>query len=220
MPAVDYFLSSELIETPESGGQYTEQLWRSKTLFVNVGRLPAVASLPPSHFGLPEGHHLYVCPQNPLKLHPDVDSLFARSWLRTPRASFLAARKGHASELLRHRFARRIPAAADRVVFLPWQTIEDYYRLLQLADVILDPPHYGAGSSCYDIFSFNLPVVTMPGELIVGRVTQACYRKMDVTDLIVASAERVREQGRAGGDGPRLPQVRDRPPRPGQRRAV
>ena len=65
------------------------------------------------------------------------------------------------------------------------QTIEDYCRLLQLADVVLDPPHYGAGSSCYDLFSFNLPVVTLPGELIVGRITQACYRKMGVEDLIV-----------------------------------
>jgi predicted O-linked N-acetylglucosamine transferase (SPINDLY family) len=61
--------------------------------------------------------------------------------------------------------------------------------LLQLADAILDPPHYGAGSSCHDLFSFNLPVVTWPGELVVGRVTQACYRKMGVEDLIVHSAE-------------------------------
>ena len=59
---------------------------------------------------------------------------------------------------------------------------------VSLDDVILDPPHYGAGSSCYDLFSFNLPVV-WPGELIVGRITQACYRKMGVEDLIVHSAE-------------------------------
>ena len=26
------------------------------------------------------------------------------------------------------------------------------FCLLQLADVVLDPPHYGANSSCYDIF--------------------------------------------------------------------
>ena len=75
------------------------------------------------------------------------------------------------------------------IVFLPPQPFDDYCRLLQLADVILDPPHYGAGSSCYDLFSFNLPVVTLPGELIVGRITQACYRKMGVEDLVVHSAE-------------------------------
>ncbi len=72
-------------------------------------------------------------------------------------------------------------------MFLPPQPFGDYCRLLQLANVILDPPHYGANSSCYDIFSYNLPLVTMPGKLFVGRVTQAFYRKMGVEDLIVHS---------------------------------
>ncbi len=75
------------------------------------------------------------------------------------------------------------------MVFLPPQPFGDYCRLLQLAAVVLDPPHYGAGSTCYDLFSYNLPVVTLPGELIVGRVTQACYRKMGIEDLVVQSPE-------------------------------
>ncbi len=74
-------------------------------------------------------------------------------------------------------------------MFLPPQLFGDYCRLLQLAAVILDPPHYGAGSTCYDLFSYNLPVVTLPGELIVGRVTKACYRKMGIDDLVVQSPE-------------------------------
>ena len=32
-------------------------------------------------------------------------------------------------------------------------------------------------------------MVTWPGELIVGRIAQACYRKMGVDDLVVHSAE-------------------------------
>ena len=191
VPAVDHFLSSELVETPDSGDQYTESLWRSRTLFVNASRFPAVAPVPPSHFGLPEGHHLYVCLQNPLKLHPDVDGLFAAILAADAKGLILLAGHGRAMQ-------STCCGSGSPGGFRPlrngscscrWQTIEDYYRLLQLADVILDPPHYGAGSSCYDLFSFNLPVVTMPGELIVGRITQACYRKMGVEDLIVHSAE-------------------------------
>ena len=72
-------------------------------------------------------------------------------------------------------------------MFLPPQDFVNYCRLLQLADVVLDPPHYGANSSCYDIFSYNLPLVTMPGDLLVGRFTQAFYRKMGVEDLVVHS---------------------------------
>jgi predicted O-linked N-acetylglucosamine transferase (SPINDLY family) len=190
VPAVDYFLSSELIESPGSEVQYTERLWRSKTLFANTGRLPAVSPASPGHFGLPDDRRVYLCFQNPLKLHPDMDPLLAAILAADPRGLIvLYGRQPEVVRLLKERFARRIPQSAERILFLSPQSFENYCRLLQLADVILDTVHYGAGSSCYDLFSFNLPVVTWPGELIVGRMTQACYRKMAVDDLIVHSAE-------------------------------
>ena len=105
-------------------------------------------------------------------------------------------------------------------MFLPPQPFGDYCRLLQLADVILDPPHYGANSSCYDIFSYNLPLVTMPGKLFVGRVTQAFYRKMGVEDLVVHSpAEYVSKAVQVATDRD-YRQIRDGADRAGQRRAV
>src|SRR5262249_11778051 len=53
---------------------------------------------------------------------------------------------------------------------------------------IIDPVHYSAGSSAYDMFSFGLPVVTMPGEHFVSRYTTACYRRMQMTGLVAATA--------------------------------
>ncbi len=78
VPAVDWFLSSELVERPGSQSQYTERLWKSRTLWRYQERLPATAAATPCDFGLPEGRNLYVCLQNPLKLHPDFDRLLAR----------------------------------------------------------------------------------------------------------------------------------------------
>ncbi len=200
--AVDYFYSSDLIETDAADDHYSEGLWRSRTLLMYQDRLPPTAAATPADFGLPDSRHLYVCFQNPSKLHPDFDRLLAGVLEADPRGLvvLLADRSGQLARLLKERFARRIPRVQTpsppaplpegegRIVFLPPQPFADYCRLIQLADVILDPPHYGAGSSCYDLFSYNLPVVTLPGELIVGRVTQACYRKMGVDDLVVHSA--------------------------------
>ncbi|MGA2259744.1 MAG: tetratricopeptide repeat protein, partial [Thermoguttaceae bacterium] len=170
VPAVDYFLSSELIERPGSEGQYSERLWKSRTLFRYQERLPSTAAATPADFGLPEDRHLYVCFQNPLKLHPDFDPLLAGVLEADPLALvvLLGDRNGHIVRLLKERLARRNVAPLAQGA-----TADDY----------------GAGSSCYDLFSYNLPVVTLPGELIVGRVTQACYRKMGVDDLVVHSAE-------------------------------
>ena len=112
VPAVDYFLSSELVERPGSQSQYTEQLWKSRTLFRYQQRLPATPPAVPPDFGLPDGRHLYVCFQNPLKLHPDFDPLLAGVLEADPRALvvLLADRGGHVARLLKERFARRIIA--------------------------------------------------------------------------------------------------------------
>ncbi len=190
VPAVDYFLSSELVESPGSQERYTERLWQSRTLFRYQDRARATAPAARSEFGLPEARNLYVCFQNPLKLHPDFDPLLAGILAADPQAFvvLLADRFGRVAESLRQRFARTIKAAG-RIVFLAPQDFTNYCRLLQLADVLIDPPHYGANSSCYDIFSYNLPLVTMPGKVFVGRVTQAFYRKMGVDDLVVHSPD-------------------------------
>jgi predicted O-linked N-acetylglucosamine transferase (SPINDLY family) len=226
VPAVDWFISSRLIESEAAQEQYTEKLWLSRTLLMCQARLTMDGLGSPSYegdgrgrrmhdadglgsppyegdglgspsygaarakFGLPEGRNLYLCFQNPMKLHPDFDPLLAGILAADLKALvvLLAGRYEHAARLLRERFARRVPDA-ERIVFLPAQPFDDYCRLLGLADVVLDPPHFGAGSTCYDIFSFNLPLVTLPGELIVGRVAAALYRKMGMEELVVQSPE-------------------------------
>ena len=131
-----------------------------------------------------------MCMQNALKMHPDFDAIFAGILQADSTALIvlLADQPGNIARGLQQRFARKIPDA-DRIIFLPRRSFPEYCRLLQVADVILDPLHFGGGCTCYDLFSFNLPVVTMPGELILGRYTQACYRKMGVLDLITKTRE-------------------------------
>ena len=82
-----------------------------------------------------------------------------------------------------------LPTREGRIVFVPRQSFADYCRLLQACDVLLDSLHYGAGSSCYNIFSYNLPLVTLPTELMPGRVALAFYRKMGCEELVASSSE-------------------------------
>ena len=77
VPAVDYFLSSELIETPgsESSIRRGSGNRRRSSYASRVCRPSPPASA--ADFGLPDDRRLYVCFQNPLKIHPDTDALFA-----------------------------------------------------------------------------------------------------------------------------------------------
>ena len=191
VPAVDWFYSSRWLENDAAEGHYTERLWRSDALLIDQPRLPPPDNATRGAFGLPDDRALYLCFQNPLKLHPDFDPLLAELLRRNPRGLvvLLAGWYSHVADALKARFAAALDDVAARVVFLPWQKSDDYCRLVQLADVVLDPPHFGAGSSAYDLFSFNRPVVTMAGELIVGRVAAGFYKRLGLDDLIAAGPE-------------------------------
>ena len=202
MPNIDYFFSSELMEQPSpaaplpnsegSNAHYSERLWKSRTVLMCQERLSPFSPAWPGYFGLPDGRRLYGCLQNPLKLHPDFDCALGRHSRRRPLGYDCPAGRSkwpRCEGLAIGGLRGTVSAAVDRIVFVPRQRFADYCRLLQACDVLLDPPHYGAGSSCCDIFSFNLPMVTLPTELMPGRVALAFYRKMGFEELVASSAE-------------------------------
>ena len=74
--------------------------------------MPATVAATPADFGLPEGRNLYVCFQNPLKLHPDIDRLLASVLDADPRGLvvLLGDRSGQAARMLKERFVRCMPS--------------------------------------------------------------------------------------------------------------
>ena len=193
IPAMDFYLSSELIEAPGSEAHYTEELVRMAAL--PTFQRPVKPPNPPadrSEFGLPEGRHLYACLQRTAKLHPDFDPLIA-GILRGDPAGFVVLLEPEAPRIadrLRARMAGTIPDVADRVVFAARRSAEAYIRLLSLADVALDPVHYGSGQTAYDILGLGIPLVTLPGVLHVGRYASGCYRRMGVEGPVADSPGR------------------------------
>jgi predicted O-linked N-acetylglucosamine transferase (SPINDLY family) len=65
----------------------------------------------------------------------------------------------------------------------------EFLELLSVADAVLDPPGFGGGNSSYEALGIGVPVVTMPGAFMRGRVTLGCYRQMGFEELIAGSAE-------------------------------
>lgn len=188
---VDYYFSSELIESRQADQYCTEQLIRAPSLPTYQRRVPRPRPASRGEFGLADNAHLYLCPQNLLKLHPDQDDLF-RAILELDPAGVIVLKERRSpvpGRELRKRLRASLGANAERVHFVPWQSQGDYYRLLSVADVILDPIHYSAGSSAYDLFSLDLPVITLPGEQNVSRYTQACYRQMEFMELVAVDAD-------------------------------
>lgn len=194
IPTMDYFVSNDLFEPDDAQDHYSERL-------VLLRELPTLAYYyaPPlpratpsrAQFGLPADATLYVCPQTLFKLHPDFDAMLAGILARDD-AGVVVLIEGSFPDFtaaLRARFARTLPGAAGRVIFLPFMAFERFMQLLQLADVILDTPHFNGMNSSLQAFAAAAPVVTLPGRLQRGRHTQAMYRRMQIADCIAVDAQ-------------------------------
>lgn len=186
-PFIDYFLSSELLETADADSHYTERLVRLPLLGTFFERPVARPSISNSQ----SSRHTYLCPQTLFKFHPDFDEVLAGILSSDPKAEIvlLEGRVPHWTNRLKQRFERTLPGGSSRIRFLPAMLRAEFLNLVASADVILDPLHFGGGHTSYEALAVGTPVITLPGEFLRSRITQALYRRMGFTELIVASPE-------------------------------
>lgn len=192
IPNVDYFISSKLMEPANAAEHYSEKL-------IQLDNLPVYFDHPklPEHMktraelGLPEQGALYVCPMMLQKLHPAFDRTIGELLERDQQghAIFFKHPDAKWEEALSKRFDATIPASVrNRVHFLPWVgKKEDFIAINARADVIIDPFHFGIGSTAITTYAVCTPVVTLPGEFMRGRVGLAYCRLLEIENECVAT---------------------------------
>jgi protein O-GlcNAc transferase len=194
IPTIDYFISSDLYETPEADEHYSERL-------VRLHNLPSLAyyyrperrgvGRTRIQFGLSETERIYLCPQTLFKVHPDFDRLMAGILERDPsgRILLISAHSAEWSMRLQGRFARNMSALSERIQFLPALALGEFLNLLSVVDVLLDTVHFNGMNTSLEAFSVGTPVVTLPGHLQRSRHTQAMYRAMGIDGCVADSEE-------------------------------
>ncbi len=192
IPTLDRYISSDLQEPPEADDHYSEQLVRLAGAPTYYERPPVPNPLKSrAAFDLPEEAPLYFCAQTLIKLHPDMDALFA-GILERDRRGLLLLPTGYnprLAEKVKARFARTLGDTMDRVRFLPTMSHLDFLTVMKLADVSLDTRPFGGGNTCWQAIAMGTSVVTWPGRFLRGRYALALYRLMGVTDTVAESAE-------------------------------
>lgn len=189
---VDYFISSEILDTEGAQKYYSEKLVRLRDLAIFYEK-PAIAGTPPGreHFGLPADAHLYGCPQSIFKFHPEFDPLLGAILKVDPRG-MLVLLKGQYAEwdlMLMRRLAKTIPNVEKRVCWVERQDRNGFLGLNAVCDVLLDPLHFGGGNTSYEALALGVPIVTLPSKFLRGRITLAQYEAMDVMDCVVSTPQ-------------------------------
>jgi predicted O-linked N-acetylglucosamine transferase (SPINDLY family) len=193
-PEMDYFLSSVLLETTENAQSwYTEKLVLNQTLPVFVSRPQAVPHWPRRDYGLPESGCFYVCPYELYALQPLFDQILQGILERDSQgfiALMLRPDQPWMREALLRRFERTLgEQMMARVWFLPALSEADFLGVIQIADVVLEPPGAGELLTSYDVFACAVPIITWPGVSLQTRMTHALYQKMEIQDCSVDSVE-------------------------------
>jgi protein O-GlcNAc transferase len=180
-PTMDFFISSELLEIPEAAQHYSEELIRLPSLGTYYYRPRLVdPGKQRTDFGLDSGRHLYLCPQTLFKFHPAFDEILAGILRRDPQGELvlIEGRTTNWTRQLKDRFARAMPDVVNHIRWVSAMPNQEFLQLLSLADVVLDPIHYGGGNTSYEALAVGTPVVTLPGPYMRSRITRSLYEKM------------------------------------------
>ena len=192
---MDYYLSSELMESDNAQEHYSEKLIRfpSPVYYFARPNLPERLKTR-EELGLPNAGHIYMCPMRLQKMHPDFDVAMAELLQLDPAGTIVLFDDMYlplGKQFLLERFEKTIPQALrERIIFLPWvKDPADFISTIAAADVVLDPYHFGIGTTAIMTFVTGTPLVTKPAEFMRGRVGAAMCKMLDMEECIAADTQ-------------------------------
>lgn len=159
---------------------------------------PAGVARSRADFGFLASDRLYVCPQVPVKVHPQMDAWMVAILRRDPRARIVFVADRWIPQN-RGRLQRRIRAAVgaedeSRVVVLPtvgqhYDLNRHYVDLIMVADVILDTYPFGGATSTLETLAVGQVLVTLPGYDSRGRHSVKYMQHIGLFELIAGDPE-------------------------------
>jgi predicted O-linked N-acetylglucosamine transferase (SPINDLY family) len=192
---IDYFFSGELTEPPDGQDHYSEKL----ICFKHVGFVFQRPEMPTVlktrlELGMPLSKHIYTCPMMLQKIHPDFDQAIEKILKQDEDGTIVFVESAQTPEWgrqLRRRFARTIDESLrNRIVFMPWiSNQQDFLCVIAQSDVILDPFHFGIGTTSIFVCTAGTPFVTKPGKFMRGRAGYAYAKLVNVPECIASDVD-------------------------------
>src|SRR5262249_32184949 len=160
---------------------YTERLVRlpNLSIYCEPVEAPPIA-ITRQDLGMRATAVAFWCGQSLFKYLPQFDEVFPRIALGAGDCQFIFIhfqRGPHITELFRQRlagaFARFGLKAEDYCVFLPRLNQETFIAAAGQCDVYLDSIDFSSTNSTLESLPYNLPIVTLTGTLMRGRINTA-----------------------------------------------
>lgn len=195
-PAMDYFLSSVLMEPFNGQDHYTETLVPLPNLSIHYE--PILYDDEPmarEDLGLAPKDVAFTCCQSLFKYLPQYDRVFPAIARHLPAARFLFIRH-HLPEVSAV-FERRMEAAfrtqglsaADHVRIVDRMPRDQFGSFLACGDVYLDSIGWSGGNTTLEAMAHHRPTVTLAADLMRGRHSTGILRRLGLDAFITHSLE-------------------------------
>lgn len=188
MAAMDYRLTDAYADPPgETDAYHTEQLVRlPRSFFTYLAPVEAapVDSMPATR----NGFVTFGSFNNFAKVTPGVLGTWAQVLARVDGSRLILL--ANVSTSLRRRVMdsfERAGVSGDRVELTNRQPYEEYLRLIQSADIVLDPFPFNGHTTTCDALWMGVPVIMLAGRTYASRFGGSALVNLELDDMIAAT---------------------------------
>ena len=176
--SIDYFLSSELLETKNAQDHYSEKLLLSKYLPMYFYK-PNIKKIDDNDISK---NNIYSCPQTMFKIHPDFDEIIKKILLEDKKAKiyFIKDKDDILFKKFYERIKKKIINHSERIHFIDRLNYDEYINHCGQASVLLDPLYFGSGNSFHESMFYGTKTVTLPTQYLKSRIVSGAYKQMGV----------------------------------------
>jgi protein O-GlcNAc transferase len=195
LPTLDYYLSAEDFEPEGAERNYRERLIALPHLGCCYEPLPAkFVDVDFDELGIDSRYPILVCAGAPFKYAARHDWMLVEIAKRLGKCQLVFFH--HMRENLSSSVEERLEAAFEdrglffhsHGIFIPWLNRDAFYSLMRKADVFLDTIGFSGFNTVMQAIECSLPVVTMDGRFMRGRLGSGIMKRLRLPDL-VAKAE-------------------------------
>lgn len=188
---IDYFLSSEFMETKYSKKYYKERLISIPGIGIDYG--VNIKNINKLDFKKNNKLTYYLNHQSLFKLLPEDDNIYIDIIKKNPDSKiwFIKGASQFVTDVFQNRlkklFNKNNLSFENHIHFFQKCPRESFLGIINEADVILDSINWSGGNSNLEAISLNKPIVTFPSNFLRGRHTYAMLKIMNINETIALS---------------------------------
>ncbi|WP_440635427.1 O-linked N-acetylglucosamine transferase, SPINDLY family protein [Candidatus Pelagibacter sp. HIMB1746] len=191
---IDYFFSSEMMETKDSQKYYSEKLINLPKLGIEYD-IPKYSILKKPTILKKDNKTIFFNLQSLFKLLPQDDHIYLDIVKENSNCCFwfINRMNDEVTSIFKERISRLFKNEGyvfeKYFHFHPKCNQDEFLELINRSDIILDSLHWSGGNTSLEAISLNKPIVTYPSNFMRGRHTYAIMKILNIEELIVKSKQ-------------------------------